>query len=326
MEDNQTPITPASDLPEAQQNTPAPTPTPPPKDNKKVLWVLGIALVLVIAAAIIFAILYFTKPSSEQPTAETPTSEEEPPVSTDSEEVEITDTYVLRDLDEKMSILHNVTEVDSLIKKPGNGITYVSPLYKEGNLSEIAKLVHLADSLKGDYNIGYDAMQSIISEQGYDEMNAEAFRENNTKAIKGETMAAKYLDTYGENLNKGAANGQHYCPGIYYNSSYDFYYNPVLGCGGTGPYTVLIYKNKYTADTSHAYVYVSVGTFSAEDDKVYCDIVDYDASELPKVCGGPMEYSEFDINEGNYQDFAEYRFVFNQADNGTYYFVKVEKL
>ena len=33
MEDNQTPITPASDLPEAQQNTP--TPTPPPKNNKK---------------------------------------------------------------------------------------------------------------------------------------------------------------------------------------------------------------------------------------------------------------------------------------------------
>ena len=324
MENGQTSIIESSAAPEIQHDVP--TPTPPPKNHKKLLWILGIALILAIATAITFAVLYFTKPIPEQSSNEAPTSEEEPPVSTDSEEVEITDTYVIRDLDEKMSILHNVTETNSLIKKPGNGITYIRSLYKDGNLSEIAKLVHLANSLTSDYFIGSDAMQSIISEQGYEGSITEAFRDYGTEAIKGETMAAKYLDTYGENLNKGAANGQFYCPGIFYNTAYDFYYNPVLGCGGTGPYTVLVYKNKYTADAEHAYVYVNVGTFNAEDDKVYCDIIDYETSELPKVCGGPMEYSEFDINENNYQDFTQYRFVFNKADNGTYYFVKVEKL
>ena len=325
MEDNQTPIAPASDLPEAQQNAPVPT----PKNNKKTLWILSVVLILVIAAAIVFAILYFTKSSPEQPATETPTSEEEPPVSTDSEEVEITDTYVIRDLDEKIAILHDTDQPSSdlEIRKIGIGYGYSLPLYSEGNLSDVAKLSHVINAITPDKYLNQDEINAAIAEQDYPTESAKDFELYHNQGYKAETVSAKYLDVFGTKLDKGAVNGQYYCPDYYYNSTYDFYYESSLGCGGTGPHYGSYYKNKYTIQGDHAYVYISAGTFTAEDDKVYCDILDEKSkTNPPKVCDESSSPNEFKIDDTNYQDFAQYRFVFNQADNGTYYFVKVEKL
>lgn len=328
MENDQTPIIESSAAPEIQHDVP--TPTPPPKNHKKLLWILGIALILAIATAITFAVLYFTKPTPEQPSNETPTSEEEPPVSTDSEEVEITDTLLKQDLDEKIAILHATDQDGSTldIRSLGMGYAYSLPLYKNGTLSDVAKLSHVASTITPDHYLTTDEIQSAIAEQGYSGENAKEFERLHNQGIRAERVVAKYLDVFGEELVKGAVNGQYYCPMFYYNSTYDFYYDPGLGCGGTGPYNGSFYKNKYTTDGKHAYVYVSTGVFNAEDNKIYCDIIDEDIlkNNPPTICGETEDPNSFKVDENNYQDFAQYRFVFNKADNGTYYFVKVEKL
>ena len=295
----------------------------PPKSQKPLIWCLGILTLISLVAAAVFAYLYFTAP---QDTSSTPTISD----SELSEEIEIEDTYILRDLDEKMAILHDAKETGPLMRREGFGYTKTTPLYL-GKLSEIAKISNIANSITPDYPIGPNEIQSIASEQGYNKENTEAYLNTYHEGYKAETLAKKYLDVFGEELTKGATNGQTYCPEYYYNSAFDFYYNASLGCGGTGPETGLFYKNKYTTDGEHAYVYVSVGTFSAEDNKIYCGIIDYSNSgvsnsERPAVCGEVAGYEDAIIDRDNYQDFSQYRFVFNQANNGTYYFDKVEKL
>ena len=295
------------------------------RSSKPLTWVFAILAIIGITAAAVFAYLYFTTPTSSP----VPNDSQSTNISDDPsvEETEITDTLLKKDLNEKFNILHDTNETGLLIKKSGINYYYISRLYENGTLSEIARLVHIAKSLPWRRSIGYDEMQSIISEQGYDELNASAFRESNNIAIEGEIIAAKYLDIFGKPLDKGAANGENYCPGIYYNSTYDFYYDPVLGCGGTNPYYGLFHKNKYTVDAEHAYVYVYTGTYNAEDNKIYCDIIKVaPEATYPAVCGEAEEASDFTIDETNYQNFAKYRFVFNKADDGTYYFSKVEKL
>lgn len=312
--------------PEAISSQPSQT-NEPAKSSKPLICTLIILAVIAIAAAGVFAYLYFTKPTTPPSEPSEETSQETPPEET-AEETEITDTYILRDLDEKIAILHNTEETGPLIKKMGVGYGYVEPLYKNGTLSEIARLAHISAATVPDFIITSRETESAIAEQGYDKDSAQDFRNTVHEGIKGDTMAAKYKDLFGETLVKGAANGEYYCPGAYYNSQYDFYYNPVLGCGGTGPYTGNYYKNKYTSDGEHAYVYISAGTFNGADDRIYCDVLPYDSSEPDPstACGEAENREDTIINEGNYQKFAEYRFVFNKADDGTYYFVKVEKL
>ncbi len=331
MEDSQAPTFTSPNAPREKHDAPTPiTKSPSGKTNKKSLWALSIALVLAIAAAITFAVLYFAKSTPPQPPVESLIPEEKAPVSTDSEEVEITDTYILRDLDEKIAILHYTDQKDSTldIRSLGMGYFYSLPLYKNGTLSDVAKLSHVAKTITPDHYLTPDEIQSAIAEQGYSGENARQFEQFYNKGIKAEKVVAKYLDVFGEELVKGAVNDQYYCPKFYYNSTYDLYYDPGFGCGGTGPYDGSFYKNKYTTDSDHAFVYISTGVFNAEDNKIYCDIIDEEILKAnpPAICGESEDPNNFKVDVNNYQDFAQYRFVFNKADNGTYYFNKVEKL
>ena len=310
------------------QSTP-PMPFEPPKKSNKLSWFFGILSVLALTAAVTFAILYFTKPAAEQPVEPSQSSEPETPEPTEDGEVEITDALLKQNLDEKITILHDTDQPSSDLEiiKIGIGYAYSLPLYKEGTLSDVAKLSHVIRKITPDKDLSQDEMKAAIAEQGYTGNDAKAFEQYHSQGYKVETVSAKYLDVFGVEPKKGATNDQYYCPHYFYNSTYDFYYEATLGCGGTGPYYGHYYKNKYTTKDNHAYVYISAGTFNAEDDKAYCDVLD-DPSETnsTKVCGEYSGPNEFHIDENNYQNFAEYRFVFTQADDGTYYFEKVEKL
>lgn len=69
--------------------------------------------------------------------------------------------------------------------------------------------------------------------------------------------------------------------------------------------------------------------YNEETTEVYCDVADYaeiGAGNPPKNCLENADLATFTLNESNYQDYTKYRFVFNKADDGTYYFSKVEKL
>ncbi|MBR2754017.1 hypothetical protein IKD82_02565 [Candidatus Saccharibacteria bacterium] len=332
MESNNNPVPP--ETPTSKTITPdVPLSSTPPinlskpaKSSKPLIWCLAILATIGIVAAAVFAYLYFTTPTSPIPNDnQSSTTSEEP---TTTEETEITDTYIIRDLSEKTDILHNFasSETTKVIKRYAIQYGYALPLYRDGTLNENAKLTYIINSINSNDQFSAEELQSIINEQGYDERAAEDFRMYNNKKILADAVEAKYFDVFGERLIKGAINNQqHSCPEYYYNSEYDFYYISSSGCGGTGPYDATFYKNKYTINGDQAYVYMSAGVFNKEDDKVYCDVIKDDNS-LPAVCGENINYDTFTIDESNYQKFAQYRFVFNKAEDGTYYFSKVEKL
>ena len=310
---------------------PDPKGLPGSKPSRAPIWCLGIIAIISITAAAIFAYLYFTYPAPTPAPQNNCLSPAQPAEPTSDDEVEITDTNLLQELDRKMAILHNTTETGPFLFKRGMGLGYsmVYPLYSGEGLSNLARLVHVANSIEGDHIVNSVEMQAIIDKTGYTNI-AKEFERGDMKAIERETLFAKYLDTYGEEFDEESIVNQRYCPTYYYEPTYDFYYGPITGCGGTGPYNGLYYKNKYTTDDEHAYVYVSVGTFNEEDYNIYCGLITKDS--YPSICEEsrvPLGYPDDDdyvIDATNYQKYAQYRFVFNKADNGSYYFSKVEKL
>lgn len=306
----------------------------PTKSSKALIWCLSIIAIMGVTAAAIFAYLYFTTPTtpsnssdsgSSQFSTPTDTEDSTPSDSDTTEETEITDTYILRDLNEKMATLHHTDETGPLLMT--GGIVYNSSLYEKGTLNEKQKLIYVIDSIKPNYYIDYNERQELITKHSIDDTTARLITEKLQIGYKGETVATKYYDIFGEELVKGALDGQTSCPDLYYYPTNDFYYDIATGCGGTGPLFGAYYKNKYTTDDEHAYVYVSAGTFNKEDNKIYCDVIGTTfETNPPTICGEAEKYEDFIIDETNYQNFAKYRFVFNKADDGTHYFSKVEKL
>lgn len=303
------------------------------KSSKAKIWCLAIVAVIAVTAAIVFAYLYFANAGNSgqpQPQPQSQSQSTSTPTTTDPNtqgEVKITDTYILRDLDEKISILHLDTTLKPTIIKY-RGTHPELPLYKEGNLSKSAKLARVAEYLSNrNRDLTSVEIESIIEDLELTGQEAEGMRSHSYRGIDGYLMAQKYLDLYGENLTPDQTILNDYCPYYIHNASYDFYYlSPFSGCGGTGSYTNQYYKNSYTTDGDHAYVYVSATTLDAADLNIYCDVLQYDQEEKPEVCGTFSDESEFTLNESNYQDFAQYRFVFSKASDGTYYFEKVEKV
>lgn len=313
---------------------PMPTPQIPPeipqkpKNNKLVIIVLSVLLAISLIAVGIFAYLYFSNQNSqEQPTDDTSQITGSTP--SNNEEVEITDELLINDLDEKIAILHDTDQTGSILTS-SIGLHHEYPLYIKGTLSEIAKVAHLMRTISQTFLLNSEEKESIISERRYEDTYLiDSVRKDQIEGVKADVFSAKYVSLFGEQPPKEEINQQRYCPGVYYNTTYDFYYFDIIGCGGTGPYTSSYFKTKYTTDDSHAYVYISAGTVNGDDNKIYCDVINIETVEetMPDTCGEWEDDSyKFTLDDSNYQDFARYRFVFNKAEDGTYYFDKVEKL
>ena len=323
-------------MPPGNFDTNAPTQFPEkPKKQKTLIIILSVFLVFALVAAGVFAYLYFSnqgntnQDDSNQTQTDTTSDTQEPMVA--DEEVEITDPNVIQELDQKIAILHGTEKTDPTLTI-SMGLHHEYPLYINGTLSEAAKLAHLARTAQQTFVLSPEEKESIIAEQGYDNDMANYVRGQEMKGIKADVFSAEYVDLFGQQPSKEGINDQNYCPKVMHNVTYDFYYLDAR-CGGTGPYTSSYYKSKYTADSDHAYIYISAGTVNAENNVIYCDVINSETigTNPPDICGqwsneGYNNYNNFALDGSNYQDFAQYRFVFNKADNGTYYFDKVEKV
>lgn len=320
--------------PSTIQNTISPmTPdslkTPPqgaekPKNHKVTIWALSILSIIATTAAGVFAYLYFTgQNASPAPVVNNNGNTPEPV----TEEVEITDTYVLRDLDEKIAILFN-TDDTSPTFATGRGISYYDEeLFHEGNISQSSKVNSLIKHTIELRPLNEQEIVAALSQSGYADNNEQYFRQNLASGADGDVVAKKYKEIFGKDLTKEDVGSS--CGGYRYNKEYDFYYDDVLGCGGTTPYERFYYKNRYTSDDNNAYVYISTAFLGDDSGNVYCDIAylkSYGIADNAKVCASISENGDFVLDESNYQDFAKYRFIFNKSDDGTYYFEKVEKL
>ena len=305
----------------------------PAKSSKPLIWFLSILAILGIAAAAVFAYLYFTAPTpspvpNNNQSTDTPTNSTTPTEPT-TEETEITDTLLKKDLDEKLSILHYVNQTGpTIITTYGTHQEY--PLYADGTLDDIAKLARLIYSLQNYMrNISLDEMNTIASDFGFSEKEKEAI---NKEVVNGDVVREHYKDVFGEEAptpNLSSVQTK-YCPIYEYDETLDLYFTR-SGCGGTSPYKSMYYKTKYSKDGDHAYVYVSAATYNFENGQLYCEIGRFDDYKTMTPCDEFAETDEdggyiFDQSKLDPENLGKYRFVFNKADDGTYYFSKVEKL
>lgn len=344
-QNNQTPTTPAPEeitppepevesQPEVEPETPE-TPEKEPKQPKsKRLIILVVIFAILAAVGIGFGIWGIINANQKPaPAPVAPTDPEPTPEPTDNpdEEVEITDTYVIKDLDEKISVLYGWGDQTGTTIATGHGVHPEFPLFVNGNLSDDAKLSHIGIAMQGSsstISASTDIVDTVMAnfpevtsgwdwKSVYDELNGRIFAKDK--------FESKYREVFGSDVPLDAL-GSSYCPSVYYEES--GYYFMFGGCGGTSPWEAYYYKNRYTTNGDHAYVYVNAGVVNLENDKIYCEIFPYsddyygdESLACDNYAGG-----DFTIDASNHDKFAEYRFVFTKADNGTYYFEKVEKV
>lgn len=306
-----------------------PTPDSPHKSpNSKPLIVTTIICAILAVAGVAFGIYgMFLKPeyAGQPETDQIPTSVEqtEESTATSNEEVEITDAYVLRDLDEKIALLHFTNQTGPTLVFQ-NGLRFEFPLYQNGTLSDEYKLMGVIGFLGNNVRQIYPAERdTIATDFSLSENEKQALHE----IVNADTVDQKYIDVFGEKPIRNINISKAVCGAYYYDDTLNSYFD-LAGCGGTSPYASYYYKTKYTKDNNRAYVYIQTAILNYENGNIYCDAGNFE-SENAELCGrGTQEsygytFTEDDVNRDS---LATYRFVFNKADNDTYYFDKVEKV
>lgn len=314
-----------------------PAPMPPKKKNTTTIVLVVILVLLIVGCGVAAAIMLMPKGgnnaggSSSSNGGSTPTT---PVTPVEPEETEVTDALLKKELDEKIAILHHTTQIDQTIDKGtvvGGYSNAIFDMYKTGYLdSNTIRISYVIDSLKSDFRpLSTEERDIVINSipQEYREM----VKEESLQGIDGDKVATKYKGVFGEELVHETSDE---CYTYRYDSTHNFYYqDPIDGCGGTSPYATFHYKNKYTTSGDNAYVYVSTALVDWEHGNVYCDIASLDLTNEFKLADDaevcttlPADDVLFVLDESNYENYSQYRFIFNKAEDGTYYFSEVEKL
>ena len=246
------------------------------------------------------------------------------PTTNTTEEVEITDARVLRDLDDKLAILHHTDDTSTtMTMHPSIFSEY--RLYSDEGLNEMDKIYTIYGYTYGK-NLHNEPSQKQIEDLQTnlgDKVSSDLIGIG-PRVIDASIFSGAYQDVFGEKVNLNIVNDKNdICPTLRYDSSTNLLYG-FHGCGGTSPFERYYYKNRYTTDGDHAYVYINAGVIDLEESKIYCE-VNVDTST---PCGDydDVADSNFTIDASNHDKFAEYRFTFTKATDGTYYFEEVEKI
>lgn len=112
------------------------------------------------------------------------------------------------------------------------------------------------------------------------------------------------------------------CPSFIYDEKNSKYYG-MSGCGGAQFSYISKYVNRITVEGDKLFAYVSVGS-SIYDDSVgrYVYYTDYEGT---KSYSGNISDMYNYVNESNYEQFSEYKFIFTKKD-GNYSFTEINKI
>ena len=172
-----------------------------PKSQKPLIWCLGILALIGLVAAAVFAYLYFTTSTSNP--APTPNNNqssnasEEPTI---TEETEITDTLLKKDLDKKIAILFNVDNTDPTFAT-GRGIGYYDEeLFHNGDLSERAKVNSLIRHTLTMKPLNEQEILAALAQTGYSGDNEKYFRQELAKGVSKDVVIQKYKEITKEKI------------------------------------------------------------------------------------------------------------------------------
>ena len=179
----------------------------------------------------------------------------------------------------------------------------------------------------------YDKFKDIV-EQYQTEGESNWFI-NESHQLSTTDANERSVDLFGEKINNPTeVTGT--CPSFLYDSKEQIYYRPSPQCGGISPRIVKSYKSKFIQKKNEAYVYVSFAYLSPDENNEVTIYKNFE-TDNDLLYSSPKykdEYkinykiynsSDFVINEENYKEFSEYKFTFERASNGNYYFIKTEQ-
>lgn len=187
------------------------------------------------------------------------------------------------------------------------------------------------DKITGDKWKSYDKMKNIV--ETYDTDGSDWYIKNShqVSASKANKLS---IDLFGEKISSPVEEiGS--CPLYLYDSKEEIYYRPSPQCGGISAREVHSYKSKFIQKGNEAYVYVSFAfidqgltpedvtiykDFTCKDNYLSCGDLTYESEYVSE-----QGYYNFSLTEDNYKSFSEYKFIFEQASNGNYYFIKTEQ-
>ena len=198
MEPNTTP----GASPETNANiTPAATDNQAQPTSKKSLNIFLVFLTLIsLAAAITFAVLFFmNQPKSAPDNQANPSGQNSPTPETEPDtEVELTDTYIIRDLDEKISLLLHNSDTEASFNSGPNIVMYDVDLFKNGSFDQSTGAWLIISS-----NIStiqdHDKIESVISDNNYNDADIDYLRRNGISGVSGEEVREKYQNVSAKN-------------------------------------------------------------------------------------------------------------------------------
>ena len=313
------------------------------KSSKVPIIIVSIIAIVMAVVATVFAYLYFTNMPDGSGGGEPDKGQSSEGQSDDSNngdgsgDVSRSEANIIEELKEKVGIILGKIEDDGTIRIGRSILYHDLSLFADGILPGTADIVHAIRSSKVEpISLTDDQIDFIVSNYdgrgGDDTLRTHLEENRESVAFDADDVAISYRDLFGKEIEH--QNAVAFCPPYYYVPSLNLYYQMWPGCGGYTTLDRLYYVYNYDVSGDNAYVYVVAGMLDV--DKLLCDVYSLEtiqnSGDSIESCGlvsassGGFHNDEFIINSSNYQNFAKYRFVFNKADDGTYYFVKVEKL
>ena len=353
---------PASETPVSAWETPAPEaqPTPQPvaapepalqaKDSivedsakkpasRKATITLVVILVILLAAAGIgfgvwSAINTNQKPAPVQPTEPTtPTNEpSDEPTADVTEEVELTDANIIKDLDQKIAYLHIISDITPIFKTI-LGHNELS-LYRQNPLGEDYRQFVTERSLSGQYR-PVSSEELAVLKTNYPDYEFDGWNQGGryTEVIDADTYANRYLDLFGKEPDYDNRPTDPCRPHFQYDKTTNLIFERTNGCGEGVSATVTYFsKNKYTTTGENVYAYINAVAVDYGTGNIYCSASEIGWGDDSQPCGTTTTIDYANYQTDTYETFKEYgdrttyRFTFKKADNGTYYFDKVEKI
>ena len=342
----------SSDL-RAASSDPTPEPQKPKQGITKKTFALSIIFTVLLTASIT-SVVWFLNMNNQKTTNVPQISPSTSTSSTEEDvEVELADATIKDRLNYIFGAIHNRYDSD-FVSDSGKPVSanffmnYVSSLYKNGEYDNLQKLWTTLFALYHDNEFQSLASFSQLNNKDFTPYfgminDNENFRRYVT-AVSAEKVEEKYKNLFGNVPTHQDVN--EICGGFRYDADAKvYYYGQDNGCGGTDTRGLSLYRTKYSSDAENAYIYAKTATVVSDGENcvVYSDVFPdvYDRSNNTIITNVKEYYGEchitpstptspstidFDLSTAKLPDFAEYRFVFTKAPDGSYYFDSVEKL
>ena len=273
-------------------------------------------------------------------------------------EEELTDNLVKQDVLDKLNVILGLNCDDEPIFSINNNFIQrkhfefcnrrmFDDLFKIGLFDNDKLIIALnnTDDKKIEYNettlskVGAsvkDKMKRVLADPENEHIDLYVINIENVKNTYNELFGKNIkefdvLNNDGHNLCRKPDHSEYM---FYFDKENKIYYRETIMAGmGSGSAGFLLYINNITINNNDdVYVYINNAWYENRyTNSNDCGIIDFESEKeifvgKYNIDNGIKECEHFKIDESNYKEFTNYRFIFKKNNEGNYYFDSVEKV